>query len=448
MDPSSISPLIFAYVVLILCSAYCCATEMAFSSVTKIKLLNYRDKMPKKVDLALSVQEKYNFYLITLLIGSNIVNAGCAAVSTIFATRVYHAMTDAGKAVAESAVTAVCTAVTTIVIFLFCETIPKNFAKDNCERVALSVVPVLKFLSFVLYPLTAVFMGISRLIEKIIGAKPEPTVTEEELSAIIENSEEGGTLDEDQSELLQSALEFSDTRVADVLTLRDDVVWLDIHASQQEILKQIRATCYSRLPVCNGSLDKPVGVLLTVDFLKAYIGGTYTRISRLLRKPYFTTLDAPIDDIRTDMCGKRQHLALVRDKTGESIVGIVTIEDFLEELVGEIFDENDTVDENFMKLGGNYFEVSGKLTLAETFRRMGYRPENPVSPHKLISTWVLEQLGRIPEEDDEFGFGDLTVTVIAVEGNRVSRLEIKMADPEIDIPEEEPDASSESEVAD
>jgi len=435
MDPSSIG-LIVVYFLLVLCSAFFCAVEMAFSSATKIKFLNYKEKAPKKVALCLSIQEKYNFYLITLLVGSNIVNAALAAVSTIFSVRVYNAMHAAGHSVAEATVTTVATAVTTIVIFLFCETVPKRIAKDRSEEAALLLAPVLKTVSTVLYPVSIVFMTLSHLLDRMIKPEREPTVTEEELSEIIESSEEDGVLDEDQSDLLQSALTFSDTRVADVLTLRDDVVWLDIHSEKEDILRKIRETKYSRLPVCDGSLDAPVGILMATDFLKAYILGSYTRLSRLLRKPYFTTLDANIDDLKTEMSGRKQHLALVKDKTGTAIVGVVTIEDFLEELVGEIYDESDTVDYDFVKLGGKYFEMSGKLPLTEVCRRMGYYPGVPIPVHKTVSTWALEKLGKIPEEDDEFEVGDLTVTVNETENSRVSRLTIKISDPMIDLLEE------------
>ncbi len=448
MDPSS-SPgnntgLLFVYFLLVLCSAFFCAAEMAFSSATKIKLLNYKDRSPKKVSLCLDIQEKYNFYLVTLLVGSNIVNAALAAVSTIFSVRVFNKMQAAGSSVTEATVTAAATAVTTVVIFLFCETVPKRIAKDRSEEAALLLAPALKTVSTVLYPVSFVFMSLSHLLDRLFKPENEPTVTEEELSEIIENSEEDGVLDEDQSDLLQSALTFSDTRVADVLTLRDDVVYLDIHSEKEEILRKIRDTKYSRLPVCDGTLDAPVGVLMATDFLKAYTLGTYTRLSRLLRKPYFTTLDANIDDLKNEMSGKKQHLALVRDKTGSAIVGVVTIEDFLEELVGEIYDESDTVDNDFVKLGGKYFEVSGKLSLTEVCRRMGYHPGVPIPAHKTVSTWALEKLGKIPEEDDTFEAGDLTVTVNETENGRVQRLTIKLSDPMIDLPEEDEEEGKES----
>ena len=437
MDPSS-TWLILLELVLIVFSAYFSATEMAFSSLSKIKLMSYREEMPKKVDLALRIQEKYDFYLIIILIGNNIVNIACAAVATILAGNVYEAVTGAGGSTGDGVVTAIATVITTVVIFMFGETVPKRIAKDKTERVALFSAPYLRFFSILFYPISLIFLGISKLVNALVAQKDEPTVTEEELVTIFETSGEEGVLDEEQSELMQSALEFSDTHVSDVLTLRDDVVWLDLSADAEEVMRVVQGTKYSRLPVCAGSLDKCIGILIVNDFLKAYITGKYTGLKTLIRKPFFTNLDASIDDLKDEMSGKRQHLALVRDRKKKSIIGVVTIEDFLEELVGEIFDESDTVDDNFMKLGGNYFEVSGRLPLGEMLRRIGYRPRTSYAPHKPVSTWVLEQLGRIPEEEDSFVFEELTVTVDETEQNRVSRLTVKLADPMIDPPEPEP----------
>ena len=403
MDPSSWL-LIAVYVLLLIASAYFSATEMAFSSVSKIKLLSYKEE-DRRADLALKIREKYDLYLTTLLVGNNLVNCGAAAVATIFSGHVFVALRESGAAVTESVVTTVATAITTVAVFIFAETVPKNFAKDMPERWAMSSAPSLRGIKYILYPITIVFMGISKLLNKIVVVKEEPTVTEEELSTIIETSEEDGVLDEDQSELLQSALEFSKTRVADILTLKADVQWLDVSLSRDAVFEVIKSTKFSRLPVCRGSLDKCIGILIVNDYLKAYIADRNVRVSRLIRKPYFTTLDASIDDLKEEMSGKRQSMALVYDRNGTSIIGIVTIEDFIEEIVGEIYDEQDVVDDDFMKLGGNYFRVSGRLSVSEMYARIGLAAPQGTAPHKPVSTWILERLGRLPEEEDSFTVG-------------------------------------------
>lgn len=443
MDPSSWL-LIAVYVLLLIASAYFSATEMAFSSVSKIKLLSYKEEEEKKADLALRIREKYDLYLTTLLVGNNLVNCGVAAVATIFSGHVYAALIAHGSSVTESIVTTIATAITTVVVFIFAETVPKNFAKDMPERWAMKSAGSLRTVSYILYPITIIFMGISALLNKIVAVKEEPTVTEEELSTIIETSEEDGVLDEEQSEMLQSALEFSKTRVADILTLRADVEWLDISLSRDALFERVKQTKFSRLPVCRGSLDRPLGILIVNDYLKAYIADKNVRVSRLVRKPYFTTLDASIDDLKEEMSGKRQSMALVRDRAGESIIGIVTIEDFIEEIVGEIFDEQDVVDDDFMKLGGNYFRVSGRLSLNEMYTRIGLALPAGSVPHKPVSTWILEKLGRLPEEGNSFVVGDLTVEIDETEQNRVLLATVKLADPEIDLPEE----AADSEVSD
>lgn len=441
MDPSSI-PLFLLYFLLILGCAYFAAAELAFSTVSRIRLRSMEDERGGQVRCALRVLDNFDLTLTTLLIGTNIMTVACAAVATILSARVYHAVLAAGHSVAQSAVTAVGTAITTVLIFILGEIIPKTYAKDNVESVALRLAGSVRFCTVLLYPLSLVFIGISKLTDKALGTEKQPSVTEEELSTIIENSEESGVLDGDEVDLLQSALEFSETTVADVLTLRDDVVWVDADATKEEIFAKVQGTVYSRLPVCRGSLDRCIGILRVNDFMKAYVGGTYTRLYRLMRKPFYTTLDASIDELKTEMSRKRQHIALVRDKSGKHIIGVVTIEDFLEELVGEIFDESDVVDDDFMKLGGNYFSVSGKLTLSDLFHRMNYHPATPVPLHRTFSTWILETLGRIPEEEDSFVWEKLTVEVDTVEQNRVTRATVKLADPAIDIEPAAPEDAS------
>ena len=436
MDPSSWL-LIAIYVLLLIASAYFSATEMAFSSVSKIKLLSCREEDERRADLALGIREKYDLYLTTLLVGNNLVNCGVAAVATIFSGHMFVALRNSGISVVESAVTTVATAITTVLVFIFAETVPKNFAKDMPERWAMSAAPSLRAIKCILYPITIIFLGISKLLNKIVVVKEEPTVTEEELTTIIETSEEDGVLDEERSELLQSALEFSKTRVADILTLKADVEWIDISLSREAIFDRVKKTKFSRLPVCRGSLDKCIGILIVNDYLKAYIADQNIRVSRLIRKPYFTTLDASIDDLKEEMSGKRQTMALVHDRAGASIIGIVTIEDFIEEIVGEIYDEQDVVDDDFMKLGGNYFRVSGRLAVSEMYARIGLAVPQGTVPHKPLSTWILEKLGRLPEEEDSFTVGDLTVEIDETEQNRVLFATVKLADPEIDLPEEE-----------
>jgi CBS domain containing-hemolysin-like protein len=300
-----------------------------------------------------------------------------------------------------------------------------------------ALAPAIRLVSIVLYPLYFFFGGISKLVNLIFVGDDTPTVTEEELSAYIDTVEQEGNIDEEQSELLQSALEFSKTRVADILTVKADVQWLDISLSREAVFDIVKHTKFSRLPVCRGSLDKCIGILIVNDYLKAYIADRNVRVSRLIRKPYFTTLDASIDDLKEEMSGKRQSMALVHDRAGTSIIGIVTIEDFIEEIVGEIYDEQDVVDDDFVKLGGNYFRVCGRLSLSEMYTRIGLAVPQGTAPHKPVSTWILERLGRLPEEEDSFTVGDLTVEIDEIEQNRVLYATVKLADPEIDLPEED-----------
>ena len=440
MDPDSwILLLIFG--VLVLLSAYFSASESSLLAANAIRLKNAAAEGNKNAKIAVRLMERYDRMLTTILIGNNLCNLGCASVATMFAIRLFTQLR--GGDVEDIATTAASLG-TTAVLFCFGEMLPKSLAREHADGLFLRLAPSLRLMSFLLSPFVFMFSWISALLRHIFGAGTEPTVTEEELSTLIETIEEEGVIDEDQSELLQSALEFSKTYVADVLTLRDDVVYLDVSMSNREIADRIIQSRHSRLPVCKGDLDHVVGVLVIRDFLKRYVKDPNVKVESLLRQPYYVSLDSTIDDLFSEMSHNRFYMAIVKDQN-ENTAGIVTIEDFLEELVGEIFDEDDVVDDTFMKLGGNHFEVSGACVLGEMFRRMRYIPEKPLPTTMPVHVWVLERLGHEPEEEEEFTWEDLEVTVSSVEEGKLRKVIVKWNIPELEIapPEEDEDEAQE-----
>jgi CBS domain containing-hemolysin-like protein len=283
----------------------------------------------------------------------------------------------------------------------------------------------------------------TKLLSLVSGEQEEPTVTEEELSTIIENVEDEGVIDEEQSELLQSALEFSKTTVADILTMHDDVVSVDVSMTNAQVLAIIRENKFSRLPVIDGDLDSVVGILLVRNFLRKYIKGEQFTVRDIMTEPYYVRLEDIIDDLMNEMSRSKNHMAIVKDKNGKTM-GIVTVEDFLEELVGEIWDEDDVVDDNFIKLGGNRFDVSGAFSVGKMLDEIGCDCDDASIRAKSMQAWVLESLGHVPEEDEEFRWGDLTITVTELDENRVKRIEVKLDTPELEIEQPE-DADEESE---
>lgn len=313
-------------------AAYCASSEIAFASVNKIRLKNYAENGDKRAINAMYITVNFNKALTTLLIGNNITHIAFASVATLLSTRLWGV-----ESVKYT------TIVSTFVVFLFSEMIPKSFGKANSTRIALAVSGSLRALMKILAPVAYFFTYISNCVSKLFPVKDsEPFMTEEELYDIIETANEEGVLDEDQHELVHSALDFDDITVGDIFTARKDIVALDINSSQEEILAIIKKYKYSRIPMYKDSLDNIVGILPVRKFLKAYIKNQTIDLKDMLLKPHYTMCNMPIDNVLREMSGKKIHMSIVVDDNSKTL-GIVTVEDILEELVGDIWDEDDVV---------------------------------------------------------------------------------------------------------
>ena len=279
------------------------------------------------------------------------------------------------------------------------------------------------------------------MMEKFVKVEKEPSITEDELYDIIDTIEEEGVVNEEQSDLFKSALDFSETCAKDVMTMRADICAVDVSRSNAEILEIVKKTTHSRLPVFEGDLDHIVGTLQIRTFIREYRKNPETDVRSLLIPPFCVSPDAKIDDLLSEMRQYKFYLAVVADAEGRT-QGLITIEDFLEELVGEIWDEDDVVDKNFVKLGGNRFRVNPKLTLGEICKRIGTKPTEARLAARPLLAILLEHFGRIPEEEAFFTLGDLEITVEAVEENRVTAVDIHLLSPET-TPEEPANAQTE-----
>ena len=417
---SGIIVLIVLFVVFVVLGAYFGGSESAFSAMNKIRIKAKADDGDKRAKSALYIANNFDKALSTLLIGNNITHIAAASVATLIATRLFGTSAE---------VTLWCTVISTLIVFLFSEMIPKSFANDRSETAALFAAKSLRFLMKVLAPLAAFFTlissGVTKLINHFVKHKEEPSMTEEELYQIIDTIEEEGVVNEEQGDMLKSAMDFSQTVAQDVMTMRGDIYAVDIALSNAEILSVVRETKFTRLPVYEGSLDNILGVLHMRVFLRAYLKNPDVDVRSLLMPTFFVTPTAQIDELLTEMRQHKLYLAVVADENKQTL-GLLTIEDFLEELVGEIWDEDDEVDENFLNFGGNRYCVNTHMTLGEACERMGTRcPRRQMANRPLISL-LLAQFGRMPEEEETFVYYNMEITVKKVENNRAESVVIHL----------------------
>lgn len=418
MDAGSI----LCYILLIFGGAYFASAESSYARANKIRLKNAAEDGNRKAKKALYITNNFDKAITTILIGNNIMHLTCSALATVIA--------------ASWGINALLsTLVTTVIVFLFSEMIPKSIANANSEKLALAYAPSLSFLMKIFTPVAFLFIKISALFSKLFGGGQDERITEEELETIIDTVEESGTLDEDQADLLQGAVEFTKTPVEDVMTMRDDIVGINIHDDPESILEQVKTTSFSRLPVYDGDIDHIVGILSIREYLRAYLRRGTVNLRRGLIKPKFATPDTPIDDLFNEMSAGKQQFLIVRD--GETTVGIATIEDFLEEIVGEIWDEYDVYDEDFIKLGGNYFEISPKMKVRDALERMGAEESVPVEiQKKTLEAWLRTSIEGELEEEKGFTHGKLSVVAGKIEDLTLQSVIIRLCDSEEEAKEE------------
>ncbi len=427
MGPDSI-PLWIAFAICVIGGAYFAATESSFSAVNKIKVKTLADDGNKRARGVLYILNHFEKALSTLLVGNNVTKIAAASVATVLATQMFA---HRGEDFVESfAFSIACSAATTAVIFLLSEMIPKSFANDRAQSVSLFFQRSLRLLMKLLSPISAFFTMIANAVTRLFSKKEEdPSFTEEEFKEILDTVEEEGVVDEEQGDMLKSALEFGDTVVGDIMTMARDMEILNADATNTQVLAFIREAKHSRIPVYAGNPDRIIGTLRIRTFLSEYRRNPSVKLRSLLSAPRFVREDAKIDDILTFMRQQKQHIALVRDEK-RKILGLVTIEDILEELVGEIFDEEDIVDQNFQTLGGDKYLVNTHMLVGTVYERagMGKAPRGLVS--KPLITLVLEALGRMPEAEESFLYDHLEITVDAVEDGRPTFVVVHFLDDE------------------
>ena len=394
--------------VCLLLSAYFSATETAFSSANTTRLRTLAEKGSGGAALALKLLEQYDRLLSTILIGNNIVNIATASIGTVLFVRHYG---DAGATIS--------TVVVTVVVLIFGEISPKSIAKDCAERCAMLSAPILRVLIWVLLPLNQLFSLWKKLLSRVFRLGGESKMSQEELLMLVDEVQQDGSIDRDEGELLKNAIGFSEQEAQDILIHRVDLAALPVTAGKEEIAALFTQTKYSRLLIYEDSIDHILGTVHQKDF---YVGCGVTDkpLRDIIAPPVFALENEPIRLLLKKLQQAKTHVAVVVDEYGGTC-GIVTMEDILEELVGEIWDEHDEEEVFLRKLGPDTYTVDAAMDL-EDFA--AYFHVKTGSEMVSVSGWVMEQFGRVPEVGDSFTCGDLQVEVMRVENHRIEEIRV------------------------
>lgn len=407
-DGSRLSWIIVLF--LLFCAVMCAVMEISIASVSKVRIKTMADRGDNRAKKVLYALDNFDKAISTLLICTNIVHISTASIVTMAVTRRWGV----------SAVS-ISTIITTIVIFFAGEMLPKSVAKKYSERCSLATGGLLVFFMRLFSPLSKLLAMFGDAVSKLTHDEAQISVTEDELYDIIEDMTEEGTLNEEQGELISSALQFGNVTVESILTPRVDLAAIDIRMTSAQIMEFIKPQTHSRLPVYEGSIDNIIGVLQIRTFIKAYLReGDALDIRKLLDEVFFIHQSANIDELLPIMSKRKLNMAVVTDNYGGTL-GVVTVEDILEELVGEIWDEDDVVEENIVKLDDVSYKVDSEVTVDTVFEEIGFEDpeEDGELINKLMGEWAYEQFTAIPRPGDSFGYNGLGVTVSEMEHNRI-----------------------------
>ena len=400
--------------VCLMLSAYFSATETAFSSANTTRLKTLAEKGSKNAALALTLLEQYDRLLSTILIGNNIVNIATASIGTVLFVKHYG---DVGATIS--------TVVVTVVVLIFGEISPKSIAKDCAERCAILSAPILRVLIWLLLPLNLLFSLWKKLLSRVFHLSSDSKMSQEELLMLVDEVQQDGSIDRDEGELLKNAIGFSEQQAQDILIHRVDLAALPVTASKEEVAALFTQTKYSRLLIYQDSIDHILGTIHQKDF---YVGCGVTDkpLADIISPAVFALENEPIRLLLKKLQQAKTHVAVVVDEYGGTC-GIVTMEDILEELVGEIWDEHDEEEVFLRKLGPDTYAVDAAMDLADFAAYFRLKTDSEMVS---VSGWVMEQFGRVPEAGDSFTCGDLRVQVTRVENHRIEEIRVVQETPE------------------
>lgn len=415
-------PYLVIMVTCIILSAYFSATETAFLSLNKTRLKTIAEKGNKKAIKALQLSDNYDRLISTILIGNNIVNILVSSIGTLFFVDI---LTNAQYHNAQRIGATISTIVITIVVLIFGEITPKSVAKDMPEKFAMFSSPFISALIVLLTPVNFLFSAWKKLVSKVLRLEGESKMSSEELLMLVDEVQQEGTIEESEGDLLRNAIEFTDKQAEDILTHRVDLEGVPFDASKEDIANVFTESGYSRILVYEDTIDNIVGTIHRKDF---YVGSGITKKSmkELVAPPLFIHKSEKISDLLKLLQTHKSHLAIVIDEYGGTL-GIVTMEDILEELVGEIWDEHDEITEDFKELEENTYLVDCAVNF-NGFCDFFDLPETETDSIS-VGGWVMEQLGGIPEKGDKFEYENLAITVTETDSHRVSYIRVVKSEP-------------------
>ena len=416
MNTPVVIAILILIVILIILSAFFSSCEIAYSSVNKIKLKKKVSDGNKEATKAMEIVNNYSEALSTILIGNNLVNIAVSSLATMVA--VAYLGEEMGSLLA--------TIVATIVVLIFGEILPKALANKFSLKLTLLYVKPFKICRIIFFPITFLVTKFVKLISKIWTPKNiEVSEIDEELNVITEELEEEGVIDEEDAELIISAIDFRDVTAHEIMIPRVDVFSIDIDDNQEDILKNEQIFRYSRVPVYEDTIDHVIGILNTTSLMKKILNGEQIDLRSMLIEPMYVHKTKHISNILTKFKATNQHLAIVADEFG-GFMGILTIEDIVEELVGDIFDETDEVILDYKELGENIYEVDGDMNIYDFFELVDYDDRDFESEYTTVGGWCTDMLEKFPEVGDTFEVANFTVTITEVEGMRVGKIKVEI----------------------
>lgn len=409
--PEGSIPLLIAIIALVIASGFFSSTETAYSCANRIKLRTLATSGNKRAKRVLALaEENYDKFITTILVGNNIVNISATTLATIFFAMVIKDGVDSSL---------ISTIVMTLAVLIFGEITPKLIAKIIPEKMAMGVYPIIMFFYYVFYPLTLIFAGWKWLICKILRTKGDNVVTEDEVMTLVEEAQEDGTLRQDETELIRSVIEFDDLEVGDILVPRVNIVAVDVSSSMDDIRKVFEKEGYSRIPVYKDTIDTIIGTIHEKDFFNAYLKGK-KNVDSIMQNAFYTTEHAKISILLRQLQKKKVHIAVVLDEYGGTL-GMITLEDILEELVGEIWDEHDEEVSYLKKIDEDVYLVDGNALLSETFEYFELDGADDFEANT-VSGWAIETLGEIPPAGRSFDYKNLHVEVTKSTVKRILQL--------------------------
>ena len=403
-------------VLCVILSGFFSGSEMAYSSCSTLRLEHLRDGGSKRAGLAVKIAEHFEDALGAILIGNNLVNIAASSLITVLVVQL----------TGTDSMVWLGTLIITVVIIIFGETIPKITCKKSANRVAVRYAWPVRALMLLLKPLVWLVVKLIELLTRPLKGEEDEDAEEavEELQNLIETAEDEEVLDEDQSELVQAAIEFDQISASEVMTARVDVCAIDIEDDWEDILALVEQAPYSRLPVYEDSIDNIIGVLYLNHFLKAMTEDGHTDIRKLLMPPCYVYKTMKLPAVLNTLKKARQHLAIVSDEYGGTL-GVLSMEDVLEQIVGDIWDETDTVEQEVVQRSESEFELDGDMTISDMLELLGIDEDSFEAESETVGGWTVESFGAFPQVGDRFTFENWQITVLSMDGRRVEKVLVK-----------------------